>query len=96
MTSSTTGTGTGLNEAVARPIRTLMQAGPAYALVEFWDAFFTHLNAQQYAAAVVVITMALSAIQTAIENGLGKGILRSVPPKTVPVVDSTPTNGGTA
>lgn len=79
-----------IGENVARPLRTGVQAVPAYALVEFVDAFIHDMTERQYAAAVVLLTMVISLIQTTVENGLGKAFLRRVPPVEVPVVDDFP------
>lgn len=73
--------------AVAGPTRTLIQAGPSYAFVEFVDAFFYDMTDRQYAALVVLLTLLLGFGQAVIENGLQKAILRKVPPTEVPVVD---------
>lgn len=73
--------------AVAGPTRTLIQAGPSYAIVEGIDAFLYNMNDRQYAALVVLLTMLLGFVQASVENGIGKAILRRVPPTEVPVVD---------
>lgn len=79
-----------IGENVARPLRTGVQAVPAYALVEFVDAFIHDMTERQYAAAVVLLTMLISLIQTTIENGIGKAFLRRVPPTDAPIIDDFP------
>lgn len=71
--------------AVTRPTRTAVQAGPAVAIVAFIDAFFRDFNEVEFGAAVAFVTVVLSFIQTATENGLGVGFLRDVPDPTDPV-----------
>ena len=73
--------------SIAGPTRTLLQAGPSYAIIEFLDAFLWDMNDRQYAAAVVLLTMLIGFVQAAIENSTGKALLRKVPPTDVPVVD---------
>lgn len=76
--------------AIAGPTRTLIQAAPAAAIVEFIESFFYDLSDQQYASLVVILTMVFGYIQALIENSTGKAILRKVPPTEVPVVDDNP------
>lgn len=76
--------------SVAGPARTLIQAAPAAAVVEFVDAFVHDMSDRQYAALVVLLTMLLGAVQGAVENWKGKAILRQIPPLEVPIVDDLP------
>lgn len=78
---------TRISEAVARPLRTAPQGGAAWAFTEGIDAFIYDMNDRQYGISIVLLTMLFSFIQTAIENGIGKAFLRSVPPYSTPVVD---------
>jgi hypothetical protein len=73
--------------AVAGHTRTLIQAGPSYALVEVIDAFLYDMSDRQFAALVVLLTLIIGFVQATVENGLQKAILRKVPPTEVPVVD---------
>ena len=77
-----------INEVVARPARTAAQAAPAWVITEFIDAFIWNMDDRQYGAAVALLTMILSYGLAAYENYSGKGFLRRVPPKEVPVVDN--------
>jgi hypothetical protein len=76
-----------VNEALARPARTGLQAGVAAVIVEFVDSFFYDMDDRQYFAAIGLLTLVLSFIQTLTENKTGKAILRNVPPRETPVVD---------
>lgn len=76
-----------VSEVVARPIRTAAQATPAWIFTEFVDAWIYDMSERQFAATVLLLTMAFSYGQAAIENAAGRGWLRAVPPKTVPVVE---------
>jgi hypothetical protein len=82
---------TTVSEAVARPARTAIQVVPSAAITEFVDAFLYDMTDRQYAALVVVLTLAFGWAQAAIENARGKGLwLRDVPPKRAPVKDERP------
>lgn len=79
-------TSTQVSEAIARPVRTLVQAAPAGAITEFVDAFVYDMSDRQYASLLVVLTLAISFGQNAWENARGKGLfMREVPPREVPV-----------
>lgn len=69
-----------VNSAVARTVRTGIQGGPAWALVEGIDAFFYDFNDRQFGIAVVLLTMLLAFVQNSIENGIGKALLRTPQP----------------
>lgn len=75
---------TQVSEAIARPVRTLVQAAPAGVITEFIDAFLWDMSDRQYAALVVLLTLVISFGQNAWENSRGKGLfLRNVPPTEV-------------
>jgi hypothetical protein len=76
-----------VSEAIARPTRTALQLGAGTVVTELVDSFITDLDAKQYGALVAGITLALSCLQAAVENRTGKALLRSVPPREVPVAE---------
>lgn len=81
-----------VSESVARPVRGLGQGGVGWVVVEAIEAFNIYdFTEQQYGIAVVIVSAVVSFIQNALENRLGKGLLRSVPPREVPVVDTDAT-----
>jgi hypothetical protein len=75
-----------VSESLARPLRTAPQGGLAWALTEGIDAFVYDLSQQQYGIALVLLTMLFSFLQTAIEQGIGKAFLRTLPNTPEPVV----------
>ena len=76
--------------AVTRPARTAVQGGAAYILVELVEAFGLYdFTGRQYAITLLALTTLLASVQAALENRLGVGLLRQVPPKTEPLVDDT-------
>ena len=75
-----------VSDAVARPARTAIQGGAGYAVAELVDSFVGLTDGQVFWLAAV-LTLAFSYAQTLIENHLGAGLLRQVPPTTAPVVD---------
>jgi hypothetical protein len=77
-----------VNEAVARPVRTVVQMAPSGVITEFIDAFVHNLDDRQYAALFALLTLLIGFAQTALENRTGKAFLRTVPPRAVPVVDN--------
>lgn len=79
--------GKSVSEVVARPIRTAAQATPSWILTEFVDAWIFDMSERQFAATVLLLTMLFSYGQAAVENAAGRGFLRKVPPKKVPVVE---------
>jgi len=81
---------TKVSEALARPARTAMQGSAGWVETEFIDAFIHHLNEQQYGILVVVLTVISGWIQVAVENYLGKAVLRRMPAQSVPVADEAP------
>jgi hypothetical protein len=77
---------TRVSEAVARPVRTAIQAAPAAAITEFVDAFIYDLNDRQYGALLVLLTLVIAWVQAAYENSRGKALwFRKVGPTTSPV-----------
>ena len=63
---------------LSRPIRTAVQGGASYAIVEFINAFgIYNMDERQYAISVVVLTPVLSWLQVLGENFLVKGFLRT-------------------
>lgn len=83
-----------VNEIVARPTRTAMQASPAYLVVWLVDEQFYHLKPPVFAIAVVLLTLVFNFAQVLLENaGLLTPIMRDVPPTKVSVVDDTPPTG---
>ena len=76
-----------VSESIARPVRTALQLGAATTITELVDAFLTDLDAKQYGALVAGLTLVLSCVQAAVENSTGKAVLRSIPPREVPVAD---------
>lgn len=64
--------------ALSRPVRTAVQATPAFAVTEFVDAFLLDMSDRQYGALVVLLTLVLGWAQVAVENRIGRGLLRSV------------------
>lgn len=83
---------TRVSEAVARPLRTAPQGGLAWAITEGVDAFFWNMDERQYGVAIVLLTIIISFIQTTIEDGLGKAILRDVPDASPVVGDEETPN----
>lgn len=75
-----------VSDAVARPARTAIQGGAGYAVAELVDSFVGLEDSQVFWLAAV-LTLAFSYVQTLVENYLGAGLLRQVPPTTAPVVD---------
>jgi hypothetical protein len=76
-----------VSESIARPVRTALQLGAATTITELMDAFVNDLTTQQYGALVASLTLVLSCAQAALENHTGKALLRSIPPREVPVTD---------
>lgn len=76
-----------VSEAIARPTRTALQGTPAWVITEFADSWLYDMSDRQYGAAVLLLTMIISYIQTTVENRRGVGFMRDVPPTTAAVVD---------
>lgn len=75
-----------VGEPLARATRTAVQATPAWIITEMLDAFLVDMTERQYGVLVLFLTMVISWAQALIENRLGTGLLRAVPPKDSPVV----------
>lgn len=82
-----------VSEAVARPVRGLGQGGAGWVVTEAIEAFGLYdFTDRQYGLAVFLLSALFSFLQTTAENrGWLKPVLRSVPPKTVPVTDDLET-----
>jgi hypothetical protein len=65
-----------MSESLNRASRTVVQGTVAGALVEFIDAFAYDMSDRQYGAAIVLLTMTISYVQTFIEDKKGAGLLR--------------------
>lgn len=76
MTSST------VSEAVARPVRTAIQSGPGWVIIEIVEAYELYdFTDRQYGVTLLVLTVVTGYIQNLLENRRGKGFfLRSIPP----------------
>lgn len=73
---------TRVRDSLGRPIRTGQQGGAVYGLVETLTAFGAiDLSPRQYGAVVVFGTAGLAWAQVQVENRLGRGFLRAVPPR---------------
>lgn len=81
-----------ISAAVARPARTAGQGGLGFAVMAVIQSFH-HFTPEQYGALLLLFTIVFGWAQVLIENRLGKGILREVPPKTEPIVDSNDSDG---
>lgn len=80
-----------VSETIARPLRTAPQGGLAWAVTEGIDAFIVDMNDRQYGILIVLLTMLFSFLQTAVENGIGKALLRTLPDHPQPVTDTDAT-----
>ena len=77
---------TRVSQAVTRPARTAVQGGVAFGVTELLDSFnILPMDDRQYGAVLLLLTIVLGAAQAAVENYLGHGFLRRVPPTTDPV-----------
>lgn len=65
-----------MSESINRASRTVVQGTVAGALVEFTDAFIYDMSDRQYGAAIVLLTMLISYVQTFVEDKKGAGLLR--------------------
>lgn len=65
-----------MSESINRASRTVVQGTIAGALVEFTDAFAYDMSDRQYGAAIVLLTMLISYVQTFVEDKKGAGLLR--------------------
>lgn len=75
-----------VSEAVARPVRGAGQGSAAWLVTEAFEAFNIYdFTESQYGLSVLILSVLFTFIQTMIENKIGKGFLRQVPPTTAPV-----------
>lgn len=75
-----------VNDALARTARTGLQGTPAWLAVALLDTF-VDLSDKQFGLLVLILTGLIGWAQATVENAVGAGILRQVPPTTAPVVD---------
>ena len=75
-----------VSEVIARPVRTAVQMTPAAVITEIVDVFVYDMDERGYLAIFAGLTLLFSAIQNAVENRKGVGLLRRVPPNDVPPV----------
>lgn len=78
---------TKVSQAVARPARTAVQMVPSAVVTEFIDAFVHNLSDKQYAALAALLLLVFGYVQVLVENGIGKGFLRTVPGRHVATVE---------
>lgn len=76
-----------IGEPTARAFRTATQGGTAWVLTEFADAWLYDMTERQFGALVALLTLLLAWGQALVENHYGKGFLRAIPPKKVPLID---------
>ncbi len=81
---------TRVSDSVARPVRTLGQLTASAVFTEFIDAFLYDMSEKQYAALLGLLTILFTWLQVIVENWRGKALLRNIPEKPAPVVDSGP------
>jgi hypothetical protein len=68
---------TTVSNQTARAARTGIQAGPAWVLTEFIDAFLYDLSDRQFGALVALLLIVLSYVQVILENHAGWALFRS-------------------
>ena len=76
-----------VSETVARPTRTSVMYAIAVALVAFYNDKIDHLDKAGKAIALGIALALVNAAWVAVENQLGKAVLRDVPPRSAAVVD---------
>ncbi len=76
--------------SVANATRTVVQAGPAWIIIEFIDAGIYDMTDRLFAASVLLLTMIFSFIMPLIENKLGRALMRT-PATQVPVAPTPQT-----
>lgn len=64
--------------ALKRPIRTAIQASPAWAITECIDAFLYDMSDRQFGALMGLLLVLFSWIQVLVENKVGAGLFRDV------------------
>lgn len=75
-----------VSETLARPARTGGQLGIAYAIMAAVQSFH-HFTPEQFGALLGLLGLVVGAVQVAVENKLGVALLRTVAPKSTPIVD---------
>lgn len=78
-----------VSEALARPVRTGGQLGVSYAIMAVVQSFH-QFTPEQFGALLGLLGLIVGAVQVAVENKLGVALLRTVSPKTTPVVSEEP------
>lgn len=66
-----------MSESGNRATRTAIQGTLAGAMVEFTDVFFYDMSDRQYGAAIVLLAMLFSYVQSFVEERRGAGLLRN-------------------
>ena len=79
-----------VNEAVARPVRTVTQGVIAGAILEVVDTTIWNMPERTYAAFLVLLTALVGAIQVTAENHYQWAFLRQLQPPKTPVIDEGP------
>ena len=75
-----------VSEVVARPVRTVVQGGPVWVVMEVIEAYNVYdFTDRQWGVTLLAGTALVSAVQNWIENRQGKGLLREVPPREVEI-----------
>src|SRR3954454_16105858 len=75
-----------VSQTVSRPIRTLVQFSPAYAIMAVVQSFH-HFNPEQFGALLTLLGLVFGWAQVVLENmGYIRAFMRAVPPKTDPIV----------
>lgn len=75
-----------MSEVGARGIRTGGQGGAGYLVIEAVEAFNVYdFSERQSTVTLLILTAVFAVIQSFVENKIGKGFLRQIPPTTVPV-----------
>lgn len=64
--------------AVARPLRTAIQASPAWVITECIDAFIYDMSDRQFGALMGLLLVLVSWTQVLVENKAGVGLFRDV------------------
>lgn len=78
---------TTVNEAVARPVRTVTQGVLAGAILEVVDSTIWDMPERTYAGLLILLTAVVGAIQIATENHFEWAFMRKIPEPEAPIVD---------
>ena len=76
--------------SVANATRTAVQAGPAWVVTEFTDAWIYDMNDRQFGALVALLLLIFAFIQPLVENYFGRALMRT-PATSVPVAPTPQT-----